>query len=136
VGKTALFDLDGTFVFASYLIRLKPDTQFIIPEFLNFYMNWEKSQQCLKYLASRGVSQSNINATKLKGLSIPLPPLPEQHEIARILQILNRKIEAEEQRKAALEALFQTLLHDLMTARRRLLAEFVTQFKKESEETS
>jgi len=101
VGKTALFDLDGTFVFASYLIRLKPNTQFIIPEFLNFYMNWEKSQQCLKYLASRGVSQSNINATKLKGLSIPLPPLPEQHEIARILQILNRKPPGQKPRQNA-----------------------------------
>jgi len=49
---------------------------------------------------------------------------------------VDRKIEVEEQRKAALEALFKALLHDLMTARRRLPAEFVAQFEKESEDTS
>jgi len=67
---------------------------------------------------------------------IPLPPLPEQREIAHILQTVGRKIEVEEQQKAALEALFKALLHDLMTARRRLPAEFVVQFEKESEVTS
>jgi len=136
VGKTALFDVHGTFVFASYLIRLKPDTRLATPEFLNFYMNGEGTQQRLKYLASRGVSQSNINATKLKGFSIPLPPLSEQHEIAHILQTVDRKIVVEEHRKAALEALLKALLHDLMSAKRRLPAEFVAQFEKKSEEIS
>ena len=136
VGKTAVFDLDGNFVFASYLIRLKVDSELATPEFLNFCMNWEGTQQRLKYLASRGVSQSNINATKLKGFSISLPPLPEQREIVHILQTVGRKIEVEEQQKAALEALFKTLLHDLMTARRRLPAEFVAQFERGSEVTS
>jgi len=120
VGKTALFDLDGDYVFASYLIRLEVVKNRLMSEFLNFYMNWDKTQQRLKGLASRGVSQSNISATKLKGLSIALPPPSEQREIARIFQAVDRKIEAEENRKAALEALFKTLLHHLMTAKVRV----------------
>jgi len=43
------------------------------------------------------------------------PPLDEQHEIASALSTVDRKIEAEEQRKAAMEALFKTMLHQLMT---------------------
>jgi type I restriction enzyme S subunit len=61
-------------------------------------------------------------------LDLSLPPLPEQQEIARILQAVDEKIRAEEARKQALEALFKTLLHDLMTARRRLTAEYIEGF--------
>ena len=41
---------------------------------------------------------------------------------------MDRKIEAEQARRQALEALFRALLHDLMTARRRLPPEFVARF--------
>jgi len=51
---------------------------------------------------------------------VPLPSLPEQREIARILSAVDRKIEAEEKRKAALQALFRTMLHRLMTGQVRV----------------
>lgn len=60
---------------------------------------------------------------------IPLSPLPEQQEIARILQTVDRRIQAEEAYARALEALFKTLLYDLMTARRRLPREFIARFE-------
>jgi type I restriction enzyme S subunit len=50
----------------------------------------------------------------------PLGPLPEQHEIARILQTVDRKIEAEGGYKQALESLFKTLLQQLITGQIRL----------------
>lgn len=56
-----------------------------------------------------------------KNLVIPLPPLPEQQAIARILQAVDRKIAAEEARQQALEALFKTLLHHLMTGQVRVV---------------
>jgi type I restriction enzyme S subunit len=57
-----------------------------------------------------------------------LPLLPEQRAIAETLRAVDRKIEAEQARRQALEALFRALLHDLMTARRRLPPEFVARF--------
>lgn len=48
---------------------------------------------------------------------IPLPPLAEQREIARIPQAVDAKITAEQARWAALEELFKTLLHQLMTGK-------------------
>jgi type I restriction enzyme S subunit len=75
-----------------------------------------------------GSSIPQLTRPKIAGYSIPLPPLSEQREITRILQAVERKIEAEEARKQALEALFKTLLHELMTARRRLPADFVAHF--------
>lgn len=120
VGKTSVFTLNDDFVFASYLIRLRVDDSKICPFFFNFYFNWDMTQGRLKCLATRGVSQSNISATKLKTFPIPLPPLPEQRKIASMLSAIDEKIEAEENKKKALEDLFNTLLHNLMTARIRV----------------
>jgi len=120
VGKTAIFDLEGEFVFASYLIRIVPDVARLLPQYLSYYLNWDDSQRRLKMLATRGVSQSNISATKLKQFAIGLPLLAEQQEIAYVLLMADRRIAAEEQRKAALQALFKTMLHQLMTGRIRV----------------
>ena len=120
VGKTALFDLGDDFVFASYLIRVAPDIIQLVPEYLNYYFNWNTTQIRLKVLASRGVSQSNINATKLRDFLIPLPPLHIQQKIAKILSTVDEKIETEENKKKALEELSKTLLNNLMTAKIRV----------------
>jgi len=120
VGKTSLFELRGDFVFASYIVRLQLDSKRLDPRFANYCLNMPATQARLKFLASRGVSQSNINATKLKGFEIPLPPLPEQREIVAQLSAVDAKLAAEESRRSALVALFQSLLHYQMTGQVRL----------------
>ena len=131
VGKTALFGLDGKYVFASYLIRMAVDRSNTEPRFLSFLLNYAPVQQRLKSIATRGVSQANISASKLKIFEIPLPPFGEQREISRILQTVDRTIQAEETRKRALEDLFRSLLHHLMTAKMRVSKELVDRFEKE-----
>ena len=120
VGKASIFNLEGDFVFASYLIRLKTNSSILDPYFFNHYFNWGITQYRLKGLASRGVSQANISATKLKTFKIPLPPLPEQQEIANILSTIDRKIEIEQRGKDLLKQLFKTMLHKLMSGEIRL----------------
>jgi type I restriction enzyme S subunit len=114
VGKTALFTLDGDFVFASYLLRIRTIKDQLLPEYLNYYFNFEKTQQDLKSLASRGASQVNISASKLSSFPIPLPPLSEQREIAEILQTIDQKIEIEKRKKELYEELFKTMLNKIM----------------------
>ena len=114
VGKTALFDLERDFVFASYLLRIRVNILKLLPQFLNWYFNWGKSQERLKKLASRGASQVNISATRLRTFQIPLPPLPEQREIAEILQTIDQKIEIEKKKKELYEELFKTMLNKIM----------------------
>jgi type I restriction enzyme S subunit len=77
-----------------------------------------------------GTTFQSIIRNVLEKFPTPLPPLDEQREIARMLQAVAAKIAAEEARRAALEALFKTLLHELMTARRRLAGKFIAQFSK------
>jgi type I restriction enzyme S subunit len=120
VGRTAIFHSQRDAVFASYLIRLSLDQTQLDPDFINFYFNQPCIQADLKRLASRGVSQSNISASKLKEYLIPKATLNEQREIAEILQSIDRKISLHERKCATLTDLFQTLLHQLMTAEVRI----------------
>jgi type I restriction enzyme S subunit len=68
-----------------------------------------------------GVNHPRTSWKALSQAPIPLPPLSDQREIARILQAVERKIEAEEARKQALEALFKTLLRQLMSGKLRVV---------------
>lgn len=115
VGRTAMFDLPGDFVFASYLIRLRTKPDKLLPEFLTLYFVGEATQRRLKSIATRAVSQSNISATRLKGFPIPLPPLPEQKKIAHILSTVQRAIEAQERIIQTTTELKKALMHKLFT---------------------
>jgi len=120
VGRTAIFDLEGDYVFASYLIRLRTDSTRLRPSFLNHHFNWDETQMRLKSIATRAVSQSNISATRLRGFPIPLPSPEEQDEIATNVDCLDRKLAVHRGKHAVLTALFFTLLHQLMTAQIRV----------------
>lgn len=128
VGKAAVATFD---IAISQDLTALVLTEDISPLFLAYLF---KSDSLKEEIAgrTRGTTIKGIPRKDLLNLFIPLPPLDEQREIARMLQAVDEKIRAEEGRKAALEALFKTLLHDLMTAKRRLPAEFVARFKEGS----
>jgi len=69
-----------------------------------------------------------LHKTNFERIPIPLPPLDEQRAIAETLRAVDRRIEAEESHKQALDALFRSLLHNLMTAKIRLSPDFIRQF--------
>jgi type I restriction enzyme S subunit len=68
----------------------------------------------------RGSSYPAVTDKDVLNQPIPLAPLSEQQRIASTLSTVDRKIEAEEQRKAALQALFKTMLQQLMTGQVRV----------------
>ena len=106
-------------IFASYLIRVRVDRAKLDPQFAFLFM---QSSAYWSQITSQthGAVQPNVNATQLRSLLLPLPPLDEQREIARILQAVDVKIAAEQARRAALEEVFKTLLHQLMTGQIRV----------------
>jgi type I restriction enzyme S subunit len=120
VGRTAIFQLEGDFVFASYLIRLRTQAKSLRSDFLNHYFNWGATQSRLKGIASRAVSQSNISASRLRGFCIPIPSPEEQEEIVRCLDQLDVARSMRERQASALQDLFRTLLHQLMTGQLRV----------------
>ena len=120
VGRTALFDLEGDFVFASYLIRLRTDAKRLSPHFLNQYFNWDLTQSRLKSIATRAVSQSNISASRLRSFSVPIPSPEEQDKISANIDSFDRKLSLHQRKHTTLTFLFNTLLLNFMTARIRV----------------
>ena len=115
VGRTYLYrPEDGSCVFAGYLIRFQPIPDIALPRFVEIYTH---SASYRRWVAStlRVGAQPNINATEYSSLPILLPPMPEQRDIAAILDAIDEAIERTEAVIAATERLRDVLLHDLLT---------------------
>lgn len=126
VGKTALFDLEEDYVCASYLVRFKLIQDKADPHFVNYFFNWEDSKKALRSLATKGVSQSNINPTTLKRkFLILLPPLSEQRSISKLLICWDLAIENTEKLIAAKSRHKRGLMQQLLTGKKRF-KEFVS----------
>ena len=129
VGKVAYFDREGKFILSNHMTIVRvQDSKVLNGAWLAKWLLHLWYRGFTQTLARRHVNQASISLARLRSIPIPLPPLAEQQEIARMLQAIDARIEAEEKKKAALEALFRTLLHHLMTAKIRLPEEFVARF--------
>ena len=96
-------------------LRMKPSVQ---PAFLRHCINSPVRRPRALQLA-QGAIQKNISGTRLRGLAIPLPSLPEQTEIAAAVKTINRKLESHREKPKAAQDLFRTLLHELVMAKIR-----------------
>lgn len=92
VGKTGLFDLDGDYCFASYLVRVVPDTGKVLPKFLEKMMNSSAFQTEAKGKASKSINQANINATVMRNIKVPVPSLAEQKKFVAKIDVLEKQI--------------------------------------------
>ena len=115
VGRTAIVESPTDAVFASYLLRLSADRRYLDPRFLNYFLNSENVQVRLRALSTRGVSQSNISASKLRALSIPLPSLREQQRVSEVLDVIHRLIDTKRRYLETKLELYRTLLFEVMT---------------------
>ena len=91
VGKTFLFKSTyGSCIYAGYLIRLRPNTQIVIPEYVYHYT---KTHYYRSFIESnqRVVAQPNINAQQYSSLKLPLPPLPLQQQFAARIKAIERQ---------------------------------------------
>ena len=76
-------------VFASYLIRIRPNKQLVDPVYLSYFFHTPDYWQQIMG-AAVGAIHLGLNATKLKQLRIPMLPLSEQKRIAVILAKADR----------------------------------------------
>jgi type I restriction enzyme, S subunit len=90
VGKAAVYDDDREAVFASYLVRLGCDERLVSSRYVCAWINSPWGRQWARTVRTDCVSQSNINASKLQTMPLPVPPLAEQEEIVRRMEALFR----------------------------------------------
>ena len=104
-------------ILASTMVKINPIINNLDKSYLHHFLTTK-----FDYLNSQttGSTIPHINKTVFLNLPIPLPPLDEQQKIANILTTIDQKIQAEENKKEALQNLFKTLLQQLMTGKIRV----------------
>jgi type I restriction enzyme S subunit len=109
--------------FASYLVRLRTNHR-ADPYFLNYLLNCNGFLTYARKLAIPSVQQSNLNSTRYCQMQIPLPPLPEQNEIAAFLDQKTAKLREVvlgiENQIESLVAYRKSLIHECVTGQRRV----------------
>jgi type I restriction enzyme S subunit len=113
IGRTAFFMVDGFHNEA--IVSIYPKEQ-VLKEFLFFCLPTIDYSE----FQDRAIKGNTLNISKIEKIPLPLPPLEEQQKIAQILQSIDQRIEKEEKYKNALQNLFKSLLHNLMTGKIRV----------------
>ena len=108
-------------LFASYLIRARLKTHELNPSFFQYFSMTSAGASQLSGRASPAADgKFNVNTKTIDSVLVPVPSPNEQHEITTILQTMDRKIFVHERKRATLQELFKTLLHQLMTGQIRV----------------
>ena len=115
-GKVAMLGIDAATNQACAAVR--PATDEVRTDFL--FCTLAYGYERLRGLAHGG-QQQNLNADLIRGFTLGVPQDPdEQRDIATALATIDRKLAHHRAKRAALDALFQTTLHQLMTAEVRV----------------
>lgn len=120
VGKSYLYNTnDGKFVFAGFLIRVRPDADKLLPSFLSAYVTTGVYWNWVRLMSMRS-GQPGINGNEYGQLPVPVPPLPEQHAIAAALSDVDALIGALDQLIAKKRDLKHGAMQELLTGKKRL----------------
>lgn len=122
VGKTAIFDLDGEYTFASFILRIRVNKGNSY-RFYYYLLNYLKE---IGYFSKKTSMQVNykLNATTFRHSLLPRPPLHEQQKIAEILYAMDQSIQVEQKRYAKLQSIKRGLLQSLLSGTIRVNGSF------------
>ena len=81
VGKCAVFEESGDWVFASYLVRMRTDASLLLPQFAADFLATETGRLQIDRLSRQIIGMTNINSEELRALRIPLPPIDRQRRL-------------------------------------------------------
>jgi type I restriction enzyme S subunit len=94
VGKVGLYRPDGKgpVSFASYLVRIRPNSR-TIPEFMTYLLNIPQLLSFARGLALPSINQANLNPTRYGQIHVALPPIQEQHMIVEYVDRVASKVD-------------------------------------------
>ncbi len=122
VGLAALYDGEDNFaIFPDLLVRVRVREEQVVPKVLAEFLLMPVCRGYFRMNAKKTAGNfPKIDQGTIEHTLIPLPPLSEQGEIANQLSVVDTKLRAEEMRRVALENLFKSMLHHLMSGKVRV----------------
>ncbi|MBD2550546.1 restriction endonuclease subunit S [Microcystis elabens FACHB-917] len=122
VGLAALYEgVEDFAIFPDLLIRIRVDNEKMRPKVLIEWLLAETSRRYYKKNArSTAGNFPKIDQGTVEKTLIPVPSPEEQKELEDAFRTLDNKLREHTSYKSALKSLFDTLLHQVMTAKIRV----------------
>lgn len=111
IGRTALFrgEIENC-VHQNHVIRIRPDQQRVLPEFLNSFLNSPAGQDAVQSQSRTSSGLRSLSVGRIKSISVPVPPLAEQRRIVAELDALQTEVDALKRLQAETAAELDALL--------------------------
>lgn len=115
IGRTALFrgEIEDC-VHQNHVIRIRPDQQRLSPEFLNTFLNSPAGQEAVQEQSRSTSGLRTLSVGRIKAITVPVPPLPEQRRIVAELDALQAEVDALKRLQAETAAELDALLPALL----------------------
>jgi type I restriction enzyme S subunit len=107
-------------VHQNHIFAVRANRDLLMPEFLAYLTQSAYGKAYFLSVAHKTTNLACINTTKLKALPTLVPTKDEQKEIVASMKGVDQKLAIEERKRNALDLLFRTLLHHLMTGKVRV----------------
>jgi len=104
------------------LMRVSLDRRYCFPDFYKYVFLSRLFQRKLSLLSPQTTIRT-IQAPRLKSMSIPLPSLQEQRQIAEIMGTVDKKLDCLRYKKDKLERTKKALMEDLLIGKKRVILE-------------
>jgi type I restriction enzyme S subunit len=114
LGRRALVTGKGKYTIQRSVAVIRPETSSLLPEFLFQYAGSDYFQHQLE-LRSNATAQAGVYLGELGKIPAPLPPLPEQQKIAKILTSVDEVIEQTQAQIDKLKDLKTGMMQELLT---------------------
>lgn len=112
VGRTAVVEeLPEDCIYASYLIRLVPNTELLLPKYLHAALSSSLMRRTLRHEIRSSAGNYNLNTKGIKRQVLPLPPMPKQQEFVRHFESFEKKISEIDSHIPLLRALELSITH-------------------------
>ena len=118
VGKTVLFDLDGNYTYASFVLRIRSRGK-LVPGFGHVLLNFMRDAEFFSKDLSQQVN-FKMNAAVFREVLIRLPSVDEQAEIALTVARIDSRLAGEAELLAGLQNVKSALMSVLLTGELRV----------------
>ena len=98
------------FVYASYLIRARPDPQTVNPHYLQALLSSDYGRKAMRERSRTSAGQYNINTEGLRSIPVPVPPLDLQQSFASRASDIQAMIAQQDRMAEASEELIASLM--------------------------
>ncbi len=111
VGKTAYFDLDGTYFHSNHITRIRVDEKVIRPKFLWLLLNLYQKRKIFYTLCTNWNNQSGVGIDLLNSIKLVIPNFDIQDKVIAIHQ---KAYEQKKTNEAEAEKLLSSIDHYLL----------------------